>query len=193
MKARRAGVLVAVLGLSVLAGARELSLSVAAGGFTASGEAYRRVYGSSVPYAVDVWLKFKGSFGLAAGYGRVGDKGNAVPLGEDGLEYPVKFGRTSIPIVLFYEIGLKAVDVRVGAGLCVHRYVERWETVGLRFEGHKTSPRFIVTASARILGGLSIVGSAAYDTIPTGEGSPLADGVNLGGFQFLGGISFRIF
>jgi hypothetical protein len=175
------------------AGARQLSISLAAGNFRASEEAYRGIYGASVPFSADIWLKLKGHFGLGAGFSRLGDDGRAVPIGEDGAEYPVKFSRTSIPVVVFYQLDLKAVDIRVGAGLCAHHYEESWETVDLGFKGNKVSPRVFVAANVALLGRLSLFGSAAYDTIPTGAGSPLVDEVNLGGVQILGGISFRVF
>jgi len=193
MKSRLAAVLSAVLGLSVFAGAQRLSLSLAAGNFSASEDAYRQIYGSGVPYAADIWLRAIGPFGLAVGYNQIRDKGNAVPLGEDGPEYLVKFSRSSIPVVIFYQIDLKAVAVRFGAGLGFHHYEETWETVDLGFEGNKASPRFVIAASVALLGRFSLFGSATYDTIPTGAGSPLVEEVNLGGFQVLAGISFRIF
>jgi len=193
MKSRLAAVLSAVLGLSVFAGAQRLSLSLAAGNFSASEEAYRQIYGSGVPYAADIWLRAIGPFGLAVGYNRIRDEGNAVLLGEDGPEYAVKFSRSSIPVVVFYQIDLKAAAVRFGAGLGFHHYEETWETVDLGFEGNKASPRFVIAASVALLGRFSLFGSATYDTIPTGAGSPLVAEVNLGGFQALVGISFRIF
>ena len=197
MKAVRsvAGFVLFLLGMSVAAAARaqELSVSFAAGSFRASEVAYREIYGPSVPFSADVWLKLKGHFGLGAGLSRLSDEGRAVPIGEDGAEYPVKFRRTSLPVVFFYQLGFKALDIRLGAGLCAHRYEETWETVDLGFKGNKVSPRFFVAASVALLGRLSLFGSATYDTIPTGAGSPLAVDVNLGGFQLLGGVAFRIF
>jgi len=194
MNARRlAAVFLAVLGLAAAARAQGLSVSLAAGSFRASEQAYRGIYGSSVPFSGDIWLKLKGHFGLGAGFATLGDAGMAVPMGEDGAEYPVKLRRTSIPVVVFYQLDLKAVDVRLGAGLGAHRYVETWETVDLEFKGNKVSPRFFAAASVALFGRLSLFGSATYDTIPTGAGSPLVDEVNLGGFQVLGGILFRIF
>jgi hypothetical protein len=194
MNARRlAAVFLAVLGLAAAGRAQELSISLAAGSFRASEEAYRGIYGSSVPFSVDVWLKLKGPFGLGAGFATLGDKGKAVPMGEGGAEYPVKLRRTSIPVVVFYQLGLKAVDIRLGAGLGAHRYEETWETVDLGFKGSKVSPRFFAAASVDLLGRLSLFGSAIYDTVPTGAGSPLVGKVNLGGVQILGGILFRIF
>jgi hypothetical protein len=194
MNARRlAAVFLAVLGLAAAARTQELSVSLAAGSFRASEEAYRGIYGSSVSFSGDIWLKLKGHFGLGAGFTTLGDEGNAVPMGEDGAEYPVKLRRTSIPVVVFYQLGLKAVDIRIGTGFGAHRYEETWETVDLGFKGNKVSPRFFAAASVVLLGRLSLFCSATYDTIPTGAGSPLVDRVNLGGIQILGGILFRIF
>jgi hypothetical protein len=190
---RRVAVFLVVLSLAAPARAQELSVSLAAGSFRASEEAYREIYGPSVPFSADIWLKLKGPFGLGAGFGRIGDEGRAVPIGEDGAEYPVKFLRTSIPVVAFYQLSLKAVDLRLGAGLCAHHYEETWETVDLGFKGNKLSSRFFAAVSVALLGRLSLFGSATYDTIPTGAGSLLATEVNLGGVQILGGISFRIF
>lgn len=188
-----AGLALSLLGLSVAAPAQELSLSLAAGSFRASEEAYREIYGAGTPFAVDVWLKLKGHLGLAAGYGRLADQGNALPLGEGEAEYRVKFVRTSIPVTVFYKFDLKAVDIRVGAGLCFHSYKENWEDVDLSYEGHKASPRFYAALAFPILPRLSLFGSVTYDTIPTGAGSLLANDVNLGGLQLLGGLAVRIF
>ena len=194
MNARRlAAVFLAGLGLAAAARAQGLSVSLAAGSFRASEEAYRGIYGPSVPFSADLWLKVKGPFGLGTGFSRLSDKGRAVPIGEDGAEYPVKFSRTSIPIIVFYQLDIKAVDIRLGAGLCAHRYEETWKTVDLGFKGNKISPRFFAAATVALLGRLALFGSATYDTIPTGASSPLVIDVNLGGIQILGGISFRIF
>lgn len=190
---RRIAVFLVVLGLAAAARAQELSVSLAAGSFRASEEAYREIYGPSVPFSADLWLKLKGHFGLGAGFARLSDEGRAVPIGEDGAEYPVKFRRTSIPVVVFYQLDIKAVDIRLGAGLCAHRYEETWKTVDLGFKGNKVSPRFFVAATVAPLSRFSLFGSATYDTIPTGAGSPLVNEVNLGGLQLLGGVAIRIF
>ncbi|MBE3112022.1 MAG: hypothetical protein IMZ46_16215 [Acidobacteria bacterium] len=190
---RRIAAFLVLLGLAAAARAQGLSVSLAAGSFRASEEVYREIYGAGTPFAVDVWLKFKGPFGLAVGYGWVGDTGLAVPMDGGDAEYPVEFRRTSIPVVVFYQLDFKAVDIRLGAGLCAHRYEEMWETVDLGFKGNKASPRFFAAVSVALLGRLSLFGSATYDTIPTGAGSPFVNEVDLGGVQILGGISFRIF
>jgi len=190
---RRIAAVLVLLGLAAAARAQELSVSLAAGSFRASEEAYREIYGAGTPFAVDVWLKLKGPFGLAAGYGWVGDTGLAVPMDGGDAEYPVKFRRTSIPVVVFYQLDFKAVDIRLGAGMCAHRYEETWETVDLGFKGNRVSPRFFAAASVTLLARLSLFGSATLDTIPTGAGSPFVNDVNLGGLQLLGGVAFKIF
>lgn len=188
-----AGLALFLLGASVAAPAQELSISLAAGSFRASEEAYREIYGAGTPFAADVWLKLKGPFGLTAGFGRISDKGSALPLGEGEAEYPLKFSRTSIPVTAFYQVDLKAVDIRFGAGLCFHSFKENWETVDLSYKGHKTSPRFYAAAAFAVLPRLSLFGSVTYDTIGTGAGSLVANDVDLGGFQLLGGLSVRLF
>ena len=190
---RRIAVFLLVLGLTAAARAQELSLSLAAGSFSASEKAYREIYGPSVFFSADLWLKLKGHLGLGAGFAGLSDEGRAVPIGEDGAEYPVKFRRTSIPVVVYYQLDIKAVGIRLGAGFCAHRYEETWKTVDLEFKGNKVSPRFFAAATVALLGRLALFGSATYDTIPTGASSPLVIDVNLGGIQILGGISFRIF
>ena len=190
---RRIAAFLVLLGLAAAARAQELSVSLAAGSFRASEEAYREIYGAGTPFAMDVWLKLNGPFGLAAGYGWVGDTGLAVPMDGGDAEYPVKFRRTSIPVVVFYQIDFKAVDIRLGAGMCAHRYEETWETVDLGFKGNRVSPRFFAAASVALLARLSLFGSATLDTIPTGAGSPFVNDVNLGGLQLLGVVAFKIF
>jgi hypothetical protein len=190
---RRVAAFLVLLGLAAAARAQELSVSLAAGSFRASEEAYREIYGSGVPFSVDAWLKLIGHFGLSVGYGWVGDTGLAVPMDGGDAEYPVKFRRTSIPVVVYYQLDFKAVDIRLGAGMCAHRYEETWETVDLGFKGNRVSPRFFAAVSVALLRRLSLFGSATLDTVPTGAGSPFVNDVNLGGFQLLGGVAFKIF
>jgi len=189
----RVAAFLVLLGLAAAARAQELSVSLAAGSFRASEEAYREIYGSGGPFSVEAWLKLKGPFGLAAGYGWVGDTGLSVPMDGGDVEYPVKFRRTSIPVVVFCQLDFKAVDIRLGAGMCAHRYKETWETVDLGFKGNRVSPRIFVAASVALLRRLSLFGSATFDTISTGAGSLLVTDVNLGGLQLLGGVAFKIF
>lgn len=186
----------AALLLAVLlaaAPAQELSLSAGAGGFFSSDQAYRRIYGSGPSFAGDLWLKFKGPIGFAAGFGRLSDKGVAVP-GDGGTgTYPLEFRRTSIPLVVFYQLNAGPAAIRLGAGVGIHRYRETWQTVDLDFEGNKVAPRFVLAASVNVIDRISLFCSAGYESIPTGEGSALAVNVNVGGFQLLGGLEFRIF
>lgn len=188
-----AGLAAIILGLPGPMPAQSLSVSIAAGGFFASQAAYRQVYGSSLLFAADVWLKFKGPFGFAAGYGRVDDKGYAVPMDGGDAEYPVNFRRTTIPVIVFYQVDVRSVALRFGVGMGVHSYEETWPTGNLGFEGHRVSPRFALTVSVAVVDRLSFMCSVTYDTIRTGAGSPLAADVDLGGIELLGGLSFRIF
>lgn len=181
------------LGLAAAAPAQEAGLTLAAGGFLANESVYRDIYGSSLPLTVELWGMTKGSFGLAAGLCLIKDKGLALAVGGGEAEYPVEFRRTTVPIVAFYQLDLKAVQVRFGAGVGVHSYEEVWTTSEPDFTGRKVSARFVISASTRLVGRLSVVGSFVYESIQTGAGSALSSDVDLGGFQFLGGLSLRVF
>jgi hypothetical protein len=186
--------LVLALGLVVASGlAQEAGVAVKAGGFFASEAAYREIYGPGVPVAVEIWLKAKGPWGVAAGFSWIEDDGRAVAMEGGEAEYPLAFRRTTIPVVAFYELDLRSVRIRIGAGLGIHRYEEVWLTSDLEFRGDTVSPRFMVSASTRLVGRLSLVGTLVYEKIPTGAGSVLAGDVDLGGFQALGGLSYCLF
>lgn len=172
--------------------AQEGEISLAAGGFLASEGAYREIYGTSYPLSLDLWWKFKGPIGLSAGFGWLKDDGLALALG-DGVDYPVELRMTSIPLVAFYEVDLKSVRIRIGAGVGIHSYEEVWPTSTPVFEGDKVGPRFIVSTFVGLSGRLSLVGTFVYENISTGAGSLLATNVGLGGYQFLFGMSYRVF
>jgi hypothetical protein len=188
-----AGMVIVVLGLAAAAPAQEISLSIGAGSFFPSQSAVRQVYGSGLILAGDVWIKLKGPVGFASGFGRLSDKGVAVPMGEGAEEYPLAFRRTSVPLLVFYELGSRTVDVRLAAGIGIHSFREAWQTVDLVYTAHRVSPRFTLATSIALTDRLSLFCSATYDSIPTKAGSLLSAAVNLGGFQLLGGLAFRIF
>jgi len=191
---RTAGALAALLlALAVAGPAQEISVSLAAGRFFASKPAYREIYGQGTVLAGDVWLKLRGPIGFAAGFGRVADSGLAVPLSGGDEAYPLDIRRTTVPLLVFYEAALAGIDVRIGAGVGIHSYKEVWPTEGISFEGDKVSARWALTASIPLLDRLSLLVLASYESISTGAGSPLDANVNLGGFQLLGGLSFRLF
>jgi hypothetical protein len=195
MRARRVGacLALAVLGLAAAAPAQHLTVSLGAGGFFPSDAAYRQIYGNGTVIAGEAWLAFEKHFGLAVGFGRLSDDGLAVPVSGGEASFPLSFTRTIVPLLVFYELGSKAVTVRLGAGAGFHSYRESWQTVDLDFSDSKVGPRLVLAVSAAILGRLSLYASATYDSIPTGAGASLATNIDLGGFQVLGGLAYRIF
>lgn len=194
MKARRS-VLGSVLALGLAASglAQEAGVSVTAGCFLANESVYREIYGASVPFMAELWLKTKGPFGLATGFAWLNDDGLAIGQGGGDAEYPLELRRATIPVIAFFQLDLKAIHVRVGAGLGIHKYRELWLTEGSVYEGNKVSPRFTISASTRLSGRLSLVGTFVFENVSTGAGSVLSSDVNLGGYQFLGGVSYRLF
>ncbi len=196
MRARALIIFLAALLLAsapaLAATARELSVSLAAGGFFSSDSAYRQIYGSGPAIAGDVWLKLIGPFGLAAGFSSLSDKGIAVPLDQGTVEYPLEIRRTTVPVMAFYQIDAGPATVRLGAGAGFHSYKEVWPTADLDYKGNKVAPRLALTVLVRVIGRLSLLGAACYEPIPTGAGTFQDRNIDLGGFQVLGGLSFRI-
>jgi hypothetical protein len=185
----------AALGLLGLAGAvraQGLTVSAGAGGLWPQAGLYRDIYGSGTAFGAMAWLKLKGRFGIAAGLDLLSDAGLAEGSGLED-QYPLSFRRVSIPLMAFYEQGAGRLSVRLGAGGSLHFFRERWQTVDLSYRGHEISPRAAAAVSLRILKGLSLFASAAYEPIRAGEDSSLGSRVGIGGFQILGGLLFRVF
>lgn len=188
---RRAAVLglVAVLALAWAATAQELSVSAAAGGMFPSGGPYRDIYGRSLVFAGDVWLDLRGPFGFTSGLSAMSDDG--VAAGPTDL-YGVDLTRRTVPVVAYGRFAVGPVTVRAGAGLAFHRVEETWRTVDLGFTGTKTAPRFLLGASVRLAGRLSLTAYATYDPLRMTE-DPARSSVDVGGVTAVAGIAWRIF
>jgi hypothetical protein len=195
MRAGRVGtcLALAVLGLAAAAPAQHLTVSLGAGGFFPSDATYRQIYGNGMVMSGEAWLAFEKHFGLAVGYGRLSDEGLAVPVSGGEASFPLSFRRTTVPLLAFYEFGSKAVTLRLGAGAGFHSYRESWDTVDLEFSDKMVAPRLVLAVSAAVFGRLSVYASATYDSIRTGAGAALDTNIDLGGFQVLGGLAYRIF
>jgi len=197
VRARRAAGAAAVL-LAVLGGTasaqEKLSVTLTAAGVFPRDGLVRRIYGTGLAAAADVWLKLKGPLGLAAGFSRLADTGAAASFSAaDDEVFPVRFRRQTVPVVLFYRIGLGGADLRAGAGLAVHGFREAWQTVDLDYKGHGWGPRFLLAARVRLFDRLSCLASVVYDSFRAGADSPNAGAVALGGFQVGGGLSWRVY
>jgi hypothetical protein len=194
MVRRLAAALAALMIVASAAPAQELALSVGSGGFLPSGGAYRQIYGSSFTVCGDVWLTLENHLGFAAGFGRLSDNGTALGAMGGPETYPLEFRRTTVPLVVYYELDLAAVALRFGGGAGIHWFRETWPTVDLDYSGSKTGPRLLMAASVDVVGRLSLFCSATYDFLSKTESRDLSVyDVNLGGFQFVGGLSIRIF
>jgi hypothetical protein len=182
-----------VLALAAAAPAQELSLSVGAGSVFPTGVSYRKIYGQSFIAAGDVWFKLKGPLGLATGFSLLADDGLAMVSSGGNVEYPVKFRRRTVPLVLFYQLDIGPVDIRAGAGAGFHNFQETWQTVDIDYSGSQVGPRIVLAVSVQVLERLSIVSSLTYDSIRKKTGYPYSYDVDLDGVQLLGGLAFRIF
>lgn len=175
--------------LALAAQAQELTVSAAAGGMFPSNRLYRGIYGRSLVLAGDVWLDLKGPLGLTAGFSALSDDG--VASGPDDL-YEVKLTRRTVPVVAYGRFSAGPVTVRAGAGLAFHRVSETWRTVDLDFTGNRTAPRFLLSASVRLAGRLSLLACATYDPLRVKK-DLYSDSVDVGGLTAVAGLSLRIF
>jgi len=182
-----------ILGLAAAAPARELTVSLSSGSFFARQSVSRRIYGSSIPVSLEAGFKLKWGVGVSAGLVSIRDRGSALSLDGGEEEYGLKFRRLAIPVSAFYALESGKFEFRFGAGASFNSYAEDWESVDLGFEGNKVSPRFYAFAGYAVLPRWSLVGSVVYESIPTGAGSLLGENINLGGFQILAGVSYRVF
>lgn len=195
MRAARLATACGILAAAVTASAAgEVSASTAFGVFKGVESAYRQIYGPSPAFSIELSLKVKGRLGLAAGFGRVVDRGTAVVVtgAGDGDAHRVDIARSTVPLVFFYALRLGRVEVRAGAGMGFHSYSEEWADEGLRFSGTKLSARLLFSAGVDVAPRIALLGIVLYDDIPTGAGSLLAPEVNLGGWQIAGGLAVRI-
>ena len=184
------GLAAVVLGLAPAAPAQELTLAAGAGAFFPSGWSYHHIYGSSFSAGGDVWFTLKNHLGFAAGLDWSFDEGFASGETE---RYPLEFRRTTIPLVVFYQLEAGAFAVRLGAGAGLHHYEETWQTVDLDYSGNKAGLRFLMAASVKIIGRLALFCSVTYDSISKEAVDPLSNEIKLGGCLIFGGLAFRIF
>ena len=114
-----------------------------------------------------------------------------VASGPDDL-YEVKLTRRTVPVVAYGRFSAGPVTVRAGAGLAFHRVSETWRTVDLDFTGNRTAPRFLLSASVRLAGRLSLLACATYDPLRVKK-DLYSDSVDVGGLTAVAGLSLRIF
>ncbi|MBM3296011.1 MAG: hypothetical protein FJY83_00245 [Candidatus Aminicenantes bacterium] len=192
MKTRLLLVPALLLGLTAPARAAELTLSVSAGVFLPQQPFYRQIYGSSIPLSFEAGWEFKGGFGLSAGLTALRDDGRAVAVSGEGEEYPLRFERLTVPLMIHFSPKVKGFTLRLAAGLAGHFYRERWRTVDLGFEGRTIGPRLGLAVGFPVLGRLSLFGSLIYEPLSAKSAPPPEEKVELGGVLVLGGVILRV-
>jgi len=99
------------------------------------------------------------------------ERGAVRRSGRSGI--PVSFRRQTIPVVLFYEIDLKSVDIRAGAA-SPFTASERPGRRSSSTTREARRPRFLVAVRVGLLDRLSLLGSVTYDSFRAGADSPNA-------------------
>lgn len=173
--------------------AMELSIAVAAGPHFPVQEAFRNVYGTAAAFGLDVrWLATR-NIGFSAGVMTLGKRGKAVSLDGGTEDMDVDLKIMSVPLTAYVHLRRGRFGFDLGAGLAYHDFEETWvDEVGPAVSGRKWGLLACASAGYDITPRLSIVGRLRYLDVPTGLASRLTDKVNLGGFQALVGVSWRV-
>ena len=184
---------VGILVVAVASGAaQDVSLSVSAGLFFPDHEAFRDIYGSGIPFSLDVWVGFSRAVGASIGVLYLGQKGTALIIEGPEEEHPLKFKMVSVPLSVFYRASFNRVVVRFGVGLGYHSYREAWKSIDIVHKGSDWAPVLYVTIERPVSGKASVFASLRYESIPTSSGSPVLGDVNVGGITAVAGILVRI-
>ncbi len=169
----------------------DFSVSLASGLFSSSQDAYRELYGTGIPLALDLWIGVSADWGVSIGLLRLTDAGMAFDV--NGAEdNPVDFRRLSIPCSLYYRVEGKKIAFVFGAGFSYSSYREKWRNADLTFRSAKWGPVVYAAIERVLVGRVSFFGTIRYERIPTGFISPFVGKVDLDGFSALAGLSCRV-
>jgi len=173
--------------------AMELSVAAAGGPYLPTQQAFRDVYGTAASFGLEVrWLATR-NLGFSAGVMTIEKQGTAVSLDGGPDAIGVKLRLTGIPLTACLHIPQGRFDIDLGAGLAYHDFEETWvDEGGPADSGKKWGVVTYASVAYALTSRLSVVGTLRYLDVPTGRPSRLTDKVNLGGFQALVGVSWRV-
>jgi hypothetical protein len=156
-------------------------------------DSFRKVYGTAFPLTIEAGVGMTKNFGLAVGLDWTSKKGQALALDQGEDRFPVHFEMISIPVSVYYQyagkLGSIPVGLAFGLGASWHSYKENWETADLTYQGKKWGPLVYTTVDFRLFSRVGVFTSLRWESISTGQASPLDDNVNLGGIKLLAGIT----
>jgi hypothetical protein len=159
-------------------------------------DSIRKVYGTAFPLTFEAGVRMAKNFGLAVGLDWTSKKGQALALDQGEEQFPVHFEMISVPVSVFYEysgkLGRVPVGLAFGLGASWHSYKENWETVELSYQGKKWGPLIYTTADFRLLSRVGLFTSLRWESVSTGQASPLDNKINLGGIMLLAGITLYL-
>jgi hypothetical protein len=173
-----------------------ISLRAGGGIMLPQENSFRKIYGNAFPLVFEARVRFAGNYGVAVGLDWLSKKGKAWPLDQGEEEFAVRFKMISIPFSVFYEysgkLGRVPLGVALGLGISWHSYEENWETAELSYQGKKWGPLVYATADFRFLSRVGLFTSLRWESVGTGQISPLGEVINLGGIMLLAGVTFYL-
>jgi Outer membrane protein beta-barrel domain len=179
-----------ILGADRLMGV-DWGLSAGAGACLLRQKEVQDIYGSGFPFGVQAWSGSK-NWRISVGYEYLSESGQAVALDGGSEEFPLKLKAGSIPIALYYQVGMKNIFLALGGGASYAWYEESWEDLDKTVKGHKWGPLVSFLAGYRFSPSWSIFGDIRYEPMPTGKSSLLVPEVKLGGLKIGAGVMFYL-
>ena len=172
-----------------------LGISAASGAFYAGQGSFRSLYGdvqAAIHIQADVHLSRK--IFLFAGFRTLQTKGATAVIGTGIADehYSLEFRVSSIRAGLGFRLPIRRFALRLGVGGSFNSVRERWldfpEDEALKAAGFFGNIGFGFELGRR----WEIFSRLEYATIPTDSGSALQSKVNLGGFEAVLGLMFKL-
>jgi len=192
---KKAGLIIVAgwLGLGAQGYAQTISVGVSSGLFFPQEKAYRDIYGTSLPFEIEVRAGLTKYLAFAAGMGYLRDSGQALNVNQGPDRYSVEFRRFSFPVSVVLLFPMDNLSLFAGAGMSLHSYEEKWQTITLTHTGTKIKPLAYAGVEYRVLPRVAARLSVRYEIIRAEKNPSLAKELNLGGLTIQGGVSLKIF
>jgi opacity protein-like surface antigen len=171
-----------------------ISFSFSFGYFQPKEQAFKELYGNNkFQTSLNLSFALKKNLSVYSGLRYLSCRGETKIAGYEFQEekYKLSFTIYSIPLGLIYSFSYKKVHPFLGGGVSYNIYKEIWDGLGISFQDKKIGFFLIGGAEYFIWKRFALLGKAQYSSVPTKQGSKLADNINLGGTELSLGFSLH--
>jgi hypothetical protein len=173
------------------ASAQDLGLSVLAGVHSGRESGFRDIYGAAIPVGLELRFMTR-RIGFSIGGFTIGAAGAALSPDGGAENYPVKIRMKSFPATAFLRVPWGRAGFDLGFGAVRTTYKETWFVGGFRAEGSAWGFLLGLNTHYDLTPRLALSGSVRILSVPTGRDSLFGGDIDLGGFQALAGVTYRL-